>query len=139
MFWIIEAKSPKDVSHPFDIKYLVQGLQYCIHPEIQAQYLVVSNGSVSSVFDAHGAVFLGQDMYTPILEFHAAQVLRRWAEIYDLLGVERLRSRIEGNLKQAYDKLCLSSLDKDYPRALLNCIGASCGEHAQPLQNGSTA
>jgi hypothetical protein len=57
MFWIIEAKSPKDVPHPFDVKYLVQGLQYCIHPEIQAQYLLVSNGLVSSVFDAHGAAF----------------------------------------------------------------------------------
>jgi hypothetical protein len=53
MFWIIEAKSPKGVKYPFDIKYLVQGLQYCIHPEIQAQYLLVSNGLASSLFDAH--------------------------------------------------------------------------------------
>jgi len=58
MFWIIEAKSPRGVLHPFEPKYLVQGLQYCVHPEIQAQYLVISNGVVSSVFDAHGAVFL---------------------------------------------------------------------------------
>jgi len=42
MFWIIEAKSPRDVPHPFEVKYLVQGLQYCIHPEIQAHYMVVS-------------------------------------------------------------------------------------------------
>src|SRR5690606_22250592 len=33
MFWIIEAKSP-DVNIA-DPKYLVQGFQYCIHPEIQ--------------------------------------------------------------------------------------------------------
>src|ERR1700722_20107047 len=58
LFWIIEAKSPKDVAYPFDTKYLVQGLQYCIHPEIQAHYLLVSNGLVSCLFDAHGAVFL---------------------------------------------------------------------------------
>jgi hypothetical protein len=38
MFWIIEAKSPKDVAYPFEAKYLVQGLQYCIHPEIQAKW-----------------------------------------------------------------------------------------------------
>lgn len=80
MFWIVEAKSPKDVEHPFDIKFLVQGLQYCIHPEIQAQYLLVSNGLVSSLFDAHGEVFLGKDIYEPILEFRhtiGAAVLRR--------------------------------------------------------------
>ena len=58
MFWVIEAKSPTDVPHPFDVKYIVQGLQYCIHPEIQAQYLLVSNDLVSCLFDAHGAVFL---------------------------------------------------------------------------------
>lgn len=133
MFWIIEAKSPRDVSHPFESKYLVQGLQYCIHPEIQAQYLLVSNGMVSSVFDAHGAVFLEKDMYAPIREFRAAEVSRRWPEIYELLGVENLRTRIEANLKAAYDKLCLSSLDRDYPRTLLNRIGASSGENAQHI------
>lgn len=133
MFWIIEAKSPKDVPHPFDVKYLVQGLQYCIHPEIQAQYLLVSNGVVSSVFDAHGAVFLDQDMYTPVLEFRASDLSQRWPEIYDMLGVERLRTRIEVNLKSAYDKLCLSSLDRNYPRELLNRIGASAGENAQTI------
>ena len=45
MFWVIEAKSPKDVAHPFDVKYLVQGMQYCIHPEIQAKYLLVCANS----------------------------------------------------------------------------------------------
>jgi hypothetical protein len=133
MFWIIEAKSPKDVPHPFDLKYLVQGLQYCIHPEIQAQYLLVSNGVVSSVFDAHGAVFLDQDMYTPVLEFRASELPQRWPEIYDMLGVEKLRTRIEANLKSAYDKLCLSSLDRNYPGELLNRIGASAGENAQSI------
>jgi hypothetical protein len=133
MFWIIEAKSPKDVQHPFDLRYLVQGLQYCIHPEIQAQYLLVSNGAVSSVFDAHGAVFLGQDMYEPILEFRSSELSRCWPEIYNLLGVEKLRSRIESNLKAAYDKLCQSSLDQDYPRVLLQRVGASAGEHAKSI------
>ncbi len=53
-FWIIEAKSPKTVGYPFGYEYLVQGLQYCIHPEIQAKYLLVSNGVASAVYDAHG-------------------------------------------------------------------------------------
>jgi Type I restriction enzyme R protein N terminus (HSDR_N) len=63
MFWVIEAKSPKSVSYPFDMKYLVQGLQYCIHPEIQAKYLLLTNGENSALYDAHGSVFLGRDMY----------------------------------------------------------------------------
>jgi hypothetical protein len=131
MFWIIEAKSPKDVKHPFDLKYLVQGLQYCIHPEIQAQYMLVSNGLVSSLFDAHGSVFLEKKMYEPILEFRASELVKRWPEIYELLGVEKLRGRIEEHLKSAFDKLCMSSLDSTYPARLLSQIGASARDNAQ--------
>jgi hypothetical protein len=131
MFWIIEAKSPKDAAHPFDDKNLIQGLQYCIHPEIQAQYLLVSNGVVSSLFDAHGAVFLEKEMFEPILEFRAPELTKRWPEIYHYLGVEKLRGRIEADLKATYDKLCRSSLDKDYPGALLKRIGASASENSQ--------
>ena len=134
MFWIIEAKSPKDVPHPFDGKYIVQGLQYCIHPEIQANYLLLTNGLVSSVYDAHGAVFFEADIYTPILEFKASELSQRWPEIYQLLSVETLRTRIETDLKAMFDKLCLSSLDKNYPAALLRKIGASSRESAKQIE-----
>jgi hypothetical protein len=108
-FWIIEAKSPKDVPYPFDVKYLVQGLQYCIHPEIQAKYLVVSTGAFNAVYDAYGSVFLDQDIYKPILEFSSSELTKRWPEIYELLSPERLRTRIELDLKAMYDKMALSS------------------------------
>jgi hypothetical protein len=134
MFWIIEVKSPKDVAHPFDAQYLVQGLQYCIHPEIQAQYLLVTNGLVSCLFDAHGAVFLEKEIYDPVLEFRASEVRKRWPEIYAMLGVEKVRARIEEHLKVTYDKLCLSSLDMNYPAALLARIGASSGEHTRFIE-----
>lgn len=133
MFWVIEAKSPKDVVAPFDFQYLVQGLQYCIHPEIQAAYLLVSNGLVSSVYDAHGSVFLDADVYEPILEFRAGELANRWPEIYSLLAVEKIRYRIEEQLKVMYDKLCLSSLDEDYPDALIKRVGANSGENAKTI------
>ncbi len=133
MFWVIEAKSPKDVSAPFDFRYLVQGLQYCIHPEIQAPYLLVSNGLVSSIYDAHGSVFLDSDLYEPILEFRVDELVSRWPEIYELLAVEKIRHRIEEQLKVMYDKLCLSSLDKNYPAALIKRIGACSGENAKTI------
>ena len=133
LFWVIEAKSPKDVLAPFDFQYLVQGLQYCIHPEIQAAYLLVTNGLVSAVYDAHGSVFLDADVYEPILEFRADQLVTRWPEIYDLLAVEKIRHRIEVQLKTMYDKLCLSSLDKDYPAALIKRIGANTGENTKTI------
>jgi hypothetical protein len=134
MFWIIEAKSPKDVSYPFDVKYLVQGLQYCIHPEIQAKYLLVTNGLHSAVYDAHGAVFFEKETYEPILEFRSSDLLRRWAEIFKPLSVETLRARIEVDLKAMYDKLSLSSLDKDYPRRLLQHIGSSVAQNARQIE-----
>ena len=134
MFWIIEAKSPKDVTHPFDVKYLVQGLQYCIHPEIQAKYLLVTNGLYSAVYDAHGAVFLEKEIYEPILEFQFSELSRRWDEIYNLLSVEMLRTRLEVDLKAMYDKLCVSSLDKTYPHRLLKQIGASADDNVRQIE-----
>jgi hypothetical protein len=134
MFWIVEAKSPKNATYPFDTKYLVQGLQYCIHPEIQAKYLLVTNGLHSAVYDAHGSVFFERDIYEPILAFPSSELRRRWQEIFQLLSVETLRARIEGDLKAMYDKLCLSSLDKDYPHRLLRLIGSSAAQNAGQIE-----
>lgn len=133
-FWVIEAKSPREVQHPFGPEHLVQGLQYCIHPEIQAKYLVVSNGAFSAVYDAYGSVFLGKDIYEPILEFRYSELTRVWPEVYELLSVEKLRTRIEMDLKVMYDKLALSSLDKYYPAELLRKIGTSQREHSQQIE-----
>jgi hypothetical protein len=134
MFWVIEAKSPKDVSYPFAEKYLVQGLQYCIHPEIQAKYLVVSNGTDTALYDAHSSVFFGMDIYEPILTFKSTELVDRWPRIWKLLSVETLRERIEVDMKAMYDKLCLSSLDKSYPQRLLQKIGVQAGEHSQSIE-----
>jgi hypothetical protein len=133
-FWIIEVKSPKDVVDPFDYQYLVQGLQYCIHPEIQAKYLLISNGIVSAVYDAHGAVFLEKNIYQPILEFKSTELGRCWPDIYEVLSAEKLRTRIEIDLKAMYDKLCLSSLDKSYPGELLKRIGTSERAHSRAIE-----
>lgn len=124
-FWIIEAKSPKAVSYPFEENYLIQGFQYCIHPEIQAKYLVVSNGCDSAVYDAYGTAFLNRELYQPIAEFKSAELSKRWLELYELLSVETLRGRIETGLREMYDKLCLSCLDEDYPRVLLHNVSVS--------------
>lgn len=118
MFWIIEAKSPKSVTYPFDYKYIIQGLQYCIHPEIQAKYLVLSNGLNTAIYDPQAAVFNEGNMYEPIFEFKSNDVLNKWDEIYNILGIEKLRTRVEDYLKFQYEKLCLSSLDKNYPNKI---------------------
>lgn len=134
MFWIVEAKSPKNVTYPFETKYLVQGLQYSIHPEIQAKYLLVTNGLHSAVYDAHGSVFFEKDIYEPILEFRSSELRARWSEIFQLLSVETLRARIEADLKAMYDKLCLSSLDKEYSHRLLRLIGSSAAQNARQIE-----
>jgi hypothetical protein len=131
-FWIIEAKSPKDVPYPFAGEFLVQGLQYCLHPEIQARYLLVSNGRDSAVFVGFGALNLDQDLYAPILEFKATELVQKWNQIFDLLSAEKLRTKIEDDLKLMYDKLCLSSLDVRYPENLIRKLGSS------RLQNASS-
>lgn len=134
MFWIIEAKSPKDVSYPFADNYMIQGLQYCVHPEIQAKYLVVTNGRHTAIHDAHGSVFMEKDLYAPVLVFEVKELLKKWPEIYEILSVETLRNRIEADIKSMYDKLCLSSLDKKYPDKLLRRIGADTNEHAKAIE-----
>lgn len=132
-FWIIEAKSPKDVAYPFEPKYIVQGLQYCIHPEVQARYLLLTTGAHSAVYDAHASVFLGGDMYAPILQFRSTELTAQWETIHGLLSVEKLRGRLEADLKAMYDKLCLSSLDARYPQRLIREIGASQADNSKAI------
>lgn len=122
IFWIIEAKSPT-ITYPFEYKYIIQGLQYCIHPEIQAKYLILSNGKNTCVYDAHSSIFFEQDIYTPIFEFEYRELTSKWEQIYNLLGVEKMRTQIEKSLKDFYEKLSLSSLDEKYPEQLINFIG----------------
>ncbi|WP_417327881.1 hypothetical protein [Halarcobacter sp.] len=121
IFWIIEAKSPS-TTHPFEYNYITQGLQYCIHPEIQAKYLILSNGNHTDIFDIFNATFFEQDMYTPILTFRNQELINRWNEIYSLLSVEKMRNKIEESIMSLYEKLCLSSLDKNYPFELTKKI-----------------
>jgi hypothetical protein len=135
MFWIIEAKSPKDVPYPFDLGNLVQGLQYCIHPEIQAKYLLVSNGMTSAIYDAHGSVFLEKDIYEPVLVFNSTELTTHWEDIFELLSVEKMRHKIAADLKLMYDKLCASSLDENYPGQLLKEIGVSAKENSQQIKH----
>jgi hypothetical protein len=122
VFWIIEAKSPKDSSYPFDYSYIVQGLQYCIHPEIQARYMVLSNGTNTSIYDSHVSPFEDKDIYEPIFSFSAKELPQKWTELYKILSVEKMRDLLEYELQKAYEKLAYSSLDYNYPSELANKI-----------------
>lgn len=127
MFWVIEAKSPS-VKYPFHKKYLVQGLQYCIHPEIQACYLVVSNGVLTSIYDAQNSVFFEGDIYTPIFSFKNTELITKWKTIYKYLSAEKMRFSLEERLKKFYEKLSLTSLNEAYPESLIQYIGRNTYE-----------
>lgn len=121
IFWIIEAKSPS-INYPFEYNYITQGLQYSIHPEIQAKYLILSNGKHTNIYDVYTSTFFEKDMYTPILTFNNKELVNKWEEIYSLLSVEKIRNKIEESIINLYEKLCLSSLDKNYPFELTRKI-----------------
>jgi hypothetical protein len=128
VFWIMEAKSPKNISYPFDYNYIVQGLQYCIHPEIQARYMVLSNGKNTSIYDSHISAFEDKNIYEPIFSFAATELLQKWSELYNILSVGKIRHLLEDELKQAYEKLASSSLDSRYPSYLSNKINVNEGK-----------
>ena len=136
IFWIIEAKSPT-ITYPFEYKYVVQGLQYCIHPEIQAKYLILSNGKNTCVYDAHSSIFFEQDIYSPIFEFKNYELTNKWEQIYNLLGVEKIRTKIEKSLKDFYEKLSLSSLDEKYPEQLISFIGKEKYELSKKIRKNT--
>jgi hypothetical protein len=128
VFWIIEAKSPRDITYPFHFRYIVQGLQYCIHPEIQARYMVLSNGKNTSIYDSHISPFEDKNIYEPIFSFAATELSQKWSELYKILSVEKIRDLLEDELKQAYEKLASSSLDSRYPSRLLSKIKINEGK-----------
>ncbi len=130
IFWIIEVKSP-EITFPFKYNYIVQGLQYCIHPEIQAKYLILSNGLDTAIYDPYESVFFNQDIYEPIFHFTQKELIKNWDKIYNLLSTEKLREKIELFLQRFYEKTALSSLDKTYPEKLIKIIG----ENTNKLKN----
>jgi len=124
-FWIIEAKSAKDVKYPFEYKYIVQGMQYCIHPEIRAEYMVLSNGFDTCVYEPYRAAFLDGNLYVPVLHFTNKELTAKWKEIFGFLSIENVRVKVEKLLIEHFEKLASSSLDKKYPDMLWNRIGSS--------------
>ena len=118
-FWVLEAKSAKNVSYPFDGNAIVQGLQYCIHPEIRAKYLVLTNGLHTSIYDSFSRIYGDGDIYEPILEFSHLEIGSKWGEIYQLLSAEKVREFIEDDILSMYEKVVSSSLDNEYPQRML--------------------
>ena len=128
-FWVIEAKAPK--SDEINKKEsIVQGLQYCVHPEIQAKYLFLSDGDNSKIFDIQRNYFgeLEGNIYEPILEFRNTELREKWETIFNLLSPEKIREKIERNLVEYYEKICLSSLDENYPKCVSGKISSKINE-----------
>ena len=121
-FWIIEAKTARDLKYPFDDNFIMQGLQYCIHPEIRAKYLVLTNGLYTNVYDSFSRIYDGGDIYEPILTFCNTEISLKWNEIYQLLSAEKIRKFIEDDVLNMYEKVVSSSLDYEYPQRMLNRI-----------------
>ena len=121
-FWIIEAKTARDLTYPFADNFIVQGLQYCIHPEIRAKYLVLTNGLHTSVYDSFSRIYGDGDIYEPILEFRHTEISSKWNEIYQLLSAEKVREFIEDDILNMYEKVVTSSLDSEYPQRMLEKV-----------------
>lgn len=122
-FWIIEAKTPKNLTYPFDPNFITQGLQYSIHPEIQAKYLVITNGLHTAIYDTYQRVYFSMDksddLYTPIFEFTNDQIIDKWEKIFDLLSVQNIREKIEKDILKMFGKLASSSFNPSYPMQLM--------------------
>lgn len=134
-FWVIEAKSPK--SDEINKKEsIVQGLQYCVHPEIQAKYLFLSDGQTSKIFDIQENYFfdLDGDIYEPILTFSNTELPEKWGEIFNLFSPEKIRVKLEHDLIMMYEKICLSSLDESYPKRVSAKISLKISEIKREIQ-----
>ena len=119
-FWTIEAKTARDLPYPFADNFIVQGMQYCIHPEIRAKYLVLTNGLYTSVYDSFSRIYGDGDIYEPLLTFSHTEIGEKWGEIYQLLSAEKVREFIEEDVLHMYEKLVTSSFDSEYPGRMLS-------------------
>ena len=70
-----------------------------------------------------------------MFEFRSNEVYEKWEDVYNFLGVEKLRSKIEDSLKSYYEKLCLSSLDEDYPEKVGKKITSAQYSLKHQIQN----
>ena len=125
-FWIIEAKTAVERYDTFPDNYVMQGLQYCVNPEIRAKYLMLSNGWITCVYETYSRLYYGDDQYEPILVLRQNELRANWDELHKLLSVDNIREKIEDDLIDLYDKLVSSSLDKNYPASMLSRFEATC-------------
>ena len=121
-FWVLEAKAAKSTAYPFEKAFIVQGLQYCIHPEIRAKYLVLTNGLHTCIYDSFSRIYGDGDIYEPLLEFSHTEIGSKWSEIYQCLSAEKVREFIEDDILAMYEKVVSSSLDNEYPQRMLRKI-----------------
>jgi len=86
------AEGPYSIPLKSDI--WCRACSYCIHPRDTGQYLVVSTGIFSAVYDAHGSVFLDKNIYGPDSRI---QVLRTDATL-----AGDLRASLSGEIQDTH-------------------------------------
>lgn len=117
-FWVIDAKRPNIEESE---RFVVQVLQYAVHPEVQARFGVLIDGRTIKVYDVRRAWFdLAANIYEPIFQLPVNELEEGFSELKSYLGNEQVRERLVDMIVHDYEKLCLVSLDETFPDAVLH-------------------
>lgn len=120
-FWIIEAKP--GTSKVMTLDDFLQAHLYAIHPEIQAKFIVLTNGYEIRVYDAHTS----EGWETPILLCEQRTCEQTFAQLYALLSAKTmllsLRTHILSTIKESLqveiDERVVDSLQKSFNTMIL--------------------
>lgn len=134
-FWILEAK-PGSVPE-MDSGDLLQAYLYATHPEIQAQYIVLCNGSHLRVYDVHQV----SDWNLPFLSVSQGNCREKFAELRDTLSAQtmlaslrkRLLSQIQSAFEVELDVKELEAFSREFQR-MRSPLEQRIRENARSLQ-----
>ena len=104
-FWIIDAKEGKcrDTENPPAIAKNDVGQThfYSLHPEINCQYFIVSNGWFTNLYDRDSL----DDLLTPILSIKSTEISNRFLELDSYVGSTQLLPLLKEKLLDQIEKI----------------------------------
>jgi hypothetical protein len=136
-FWIIDAKEGKckDTENPPAIAKNDVGQThfYSLHPEINCQYFIVSNGWFTNLYDRDSL----DDLLTPILSIKSTEISNRFLELDSYVGSTQLLPLLKEKLLDQIEKIFSSEIRVERLDEFISAVRDKAGKQRSKVEQAA--
>jgi len=136
-FWIIDAKEGKckDMENPPAIAKndIGQTHFYSLHPEINCQYFIVSNGWFTNLYERDSL----DDLSTPILSIKNTEIATRFLELDSYVGSTQLLPLLKEKLLDQIDKIFASEIRVERLDEFISAVRDKAGKQRHKVEQAA--